>query len=158
MKTEPNQSLQTISRSVTVAAEPLCVPPHEMSDLKRSAKIMTAKKKVAVTAIGACLGFALCMAIDYTFREQGSGLTSLLLFPASYLVLISILLHIGDIKGLFDYAWIFHAVQFAIYGFIFARFWILDRRRKGAILLIITHLVMIIIYLGRALLHQHYRI
>lgn len=35
--TEPNQSLQTISCSVTVAAEPLCVPPHEMSDLKRKA-------------------------------------------------------------------------------------------------------------------------
>jgi hypothetical protein len=33
--TEPNQALQTISCSVTVAAEPLCVPPHEMSDLKR---------------------------------------------------------------------------------------------------------------------------
>jgi hypothetical protein len=33
--TEPNQSLQTISRSVTVAAEPLCVPALEMSDLKR---------------------------------------------------------------------------------------------------------------------------
>jgi hypothetical protein len=33
--TELNQSLQTISCSVTVAAEPLCVPPHEMSDLKR---------------------------------------------------------------------------------------------------------------------------
>jgi TPR repeat protein len=31
----PNQALQTISSSVTVAAEPLCVPPHEMSDLKR---------------------------------------------------------------------------------------------------------------------------
>ena len=39
MKKKPNQSLQTISCSVTVAAEPLCVPPHEMSDLKRSAKI-----------------------------------------------------------------------------------------------------------------------
>jgi hypothetical protein len=37
-KMKPNQSLQTISCSVTVAAEPLCVPPHEMSDLKRSAK------------------------------------------------------------------------------------------------------------------------
>jgi hypothetical protein len=37
-KKTPNQSLQTISCSVTVAAEPLCVPPHEMSDLKRSAK------------------------------------------------------------------------------------------------------------------------
>ena len=37
--TEPNQSLQTISCSVTVAAEPLCAPPHEMSDLKRSAKM-----------------------------------------------------------------------------------------------------------------------
>jgi hypothetical protein len=36
---EPNQSLQTISSSVTVAAEPLCVPPLEMSDLKRSAKM-----------------------------------------------------------------------------------------------------------------------
>jgi hypothetical protein len=37
--TEPNQSLQTISCGVTVAAEPLCVPPHKMPDLKRSAKI-----------------------------------------------------------------------------------------------------------------------
>jgi hypothetical protein len=37
--TEPNQSLQTISCSVTVAAEPLCVPPHEISDLKRWAKL-----------------------------------------------------------------------------------------------------------------------
>jgi len=35
----PNQSLQTISCSGTVAAEPLCVPPHEMSDLKRWAKM-----------------------------------------------------------------------------------------------------------------------
>jgi hypothetical protein len=39
MKTEPNQALQTISCSVTVAAEPLCVPPHEMSDLKRWANM-----------------------------------------------------------------------------------------------------------------------
>jgi hypothetical protein len=36
--TEPNQALQTISSSVTVAAEPLCVPLHEMSDLERWAK------------------------------------------------------------------------------------------------------------------------
>ena len=43
--TEPNQALQTISRTVPVAAEPLCVPPHEMSDLKRWAKkdMMTAR-------------------------------------------------------------------------------------------------------------------
>jgi hypothetical protein len=32
METEPNQSLQTISRSAPVAAEPLCGPALEMSD------------------------------------------------------------------------------------------------------------------------------
>ena len=32
MKTEPNKSLQTISRTVPVAAEPLCGPALEMSD------------------------------------------------------------------------------------------------------------------------------
>jgi len=30
--TEPNQALQTISRTVPVAAEPLCGPALEMSD------------------------------------------------------------------------------------------------------------------------------
>lgn len=119
---------------------------------------MTARRKIAVTAIGTCLIFAVCMAIDYTLREQGSWVISLFFFPASYFVLISILVHIGDIKGLFDYAWIFHAFQFSIYGWVFARFWILDRPKKGAITLIIMHLTMIIIYLGRALLRDHYRI
>jgi len=38
--TEPNQALQTISRTVPVAAEPLCGPALEMSDFKRSAKNM----------------------------------------------------------------------------------------------------------------------
>jgi hypothetical protein len=32
LKTEPNQALQTISRTVPVAAEPLCGPALEMSD------------------------------------------------------------------------------------------------------------------------------
>ncbi len=32
MKTEPNQALQTISRTGPVAAEPLCGPALEMSD------------------------------------------------------------------------------------------------------------------------------
>ena len=48
MKTEPNQALQTISSSVTVAAEPLCVPPHEMSDLKRWAKEMKPVLRVRI--------------------------------------------------------------------------------------------------------------
>lgn len=40
MKTEPNQALQTTTRTAKISTEPLGVSPHEISDLKRWAEIM----------------------------------------------------------------------------------------------------------------------
>lgn len=46
-----------ISCSVTVAAEPLCVPPHEMSDLKRCLK-MKKRRSILIILICVIVAFA----------------------------------------------------------------------------------------------------
>ena len=119
---------------------------------------MTTRSRIALTTLGASATFAACITIDAALRSHGSWWITVFLFPASYFLLISILVHIGEINGLFEYAWIFHAAQFVVYGWIFARFWTLDRPKKGAIIVLTIHLLMIIIYVGRALLHEHTRI
>ena len=83
MKTkEPNQALQTISCSVTVAAEPLCVPPHEMSDLKRWAKNIRANWLTSLIA-GQAFGVSLTLVPSNT---QFGAILIVVIFLASNLL------------------------------------------------------------------------
>ena len=109
---------------------------------------MNTRRKISLVFIATCVLFAVFMAADPAYKQQGQWLASAFLFPASYFVLMSIIVYIGDIKSLFDYAWIFHALQFAVYGSLFAFLWIRGNPRKASLSVIISHLVMICVYIG----------
>jgi len=120
--------------------------------------MLTTKTKVILTAIATGVIFGASIIIDGALRQHAEWLTSVALFPLGYLILMSIVVFIGDIPNLFDYAWIVHAIQFSIYGLFFGRYWILMMPRRGITLVITAHLLMVIAYAGAALLWEKSRI